>query len=296
MKYIIDSRYFDGACLTSMSDGLHSDYGGETLEELRRREDNPRLTVVSPARMTLLVKRYIKALARPFREITAERYYDLFDCLPPARMGRGWFFVGEPYYGNLYSLCFHSGDRFFIAERSICLTSAEITRQIREHMAKVNRNPALVKGEPFIQYVEWYRANVAYIPYSFVLDERERPLKSLATRTGSKYDDCRNRNEMAALLRNLRGNHYEYCAFYSVKKDIFEFFDWLRQNKYTLEIQGDLFDFAPDRSNVDFHGNVCEYSAAFLYRIYSRELFSLIINQLRTVKRQHAWRRDKKGE
>ena len=88
-----------------------------------------------------------------------------------------------------------------------------------------------------------------------------------------------------------RANHYEYCTFHSVKKDILEFFDWLRQNKYTLEIQGGLFDFADDRSHVDFHGNVCEYSAVFLYRIYSRELFSHIIDQLRTVKRHHAWRK-----
>ena len=33
MRYIIDSRYFDGTCLTSMSDDMHSDYGGETLDK-----------------------------------------------------------------------------------------------------------------------------------------------------------------------------------------------------------------------------------------------------------------------
>ena len=100
-------------------------------------------------------------------------------------------------------------------------------------------------------------------------------LKNLATRTGSEFGDRRERNEMAALLRNLRGNRYEYCTFYSQKKDIFEFFDWLRKNKYTLEIQGDLFDFADDRSHVDFHGNVCEYSAVFHYRIYSRGFLAI---------------------
>ena len=73
MKYIIDSRFFDGSCLTSMSDDLHSDYGGETLEELREREKNPSLIAVSPGRMALLVKRYSRALSRPFREITEER-------------------------------------------------------------------------------------------------------------------------------------------------------------------------------------------------------------------------------
>ena len=41
MRYIIDSRYFDGTCLTSMSDDMHSDYGGETLEALRERGEEP---------------------------------------------------------------------------------------------------------------------------------------------------------------------------------------------------------------------------------------------------------------
>jgi len=289
MKYIIDSRYFDGACLTSMSDDTRSDYGGETLEELRQREKNPYLIAVSPDRMVLLAKRYSRALCRPFREITEERYYDLFECVPPARMGRGWFFVGEPYYGNLHSLCFRLGGRFFTAKRSVRLTDQEISSQIRGHMEKLYRHPKIVKGEPFRKYVGWYKTNVAYVPYSLVMDGERLFLRNLATQTRSAIDDRRNRDEMAGLLRNLRTNHYEYCTFYSVRKDIFEFFDWLRENRYTLEIQGGLFDFADDRSHVDFHGNVCEYSAAFWYRIYSRELFSHIIDQLRTVKRHYAW-------
>lgn len=148
---------------------------------------------------------------------------------------------------------------------------------------------AIVKKASFVKYVNWYKKTVTYIPYYFEYGGKIYFLKNLATRTGSEFGDRRERNEMAALLRNLRGNRYEYCTFYSQKKDIFEFFDWLRKNKYTLEIQGDLFDFADDRSHVDFHGNVCEYSAVFHYRIYSRELFGHIINQLRTVKRYHAW-------
>ena len=256
MKYIIDSRYFDGTCLTSMSDDMHSDYGGETLEALREREKNPHLAAVSPGRMTQLVKRYTRALCKPFREITEERYYDLLECLPPARMGSGWFFVGEPYYGDLYPFCFRSQERFFMAERSIRLSDGKLSRQIREHAERLNRRPTLVKGTPEVRYMAWYRSDVAYIPYSFILDGKKRFFRSLTTRTKSEFDDRRNRNEMAALLRNLRVNHYEYCTLYSRKKDIFEFFDWLRQNKYTLEIQGALFSFAPNRSFVDFHGNV----------------------------------------
>ncbi len=49
LKYVIDSRYFDGTCLTSMSDGFHNDYGEETIEELRIRENNPYLKAVTPS-------------------------------------------------------------------------------------------------------------------------------------------------------------------------------------------------------------------------------------------------------
>ena len=35
LKFVIDPRCFDGCCVTSMSDGVHNDYGdSETLEEL----------------------------------------------------------------------------------------------------------------------------------------------------------------------------------------------------------------------------------------------------------------------
>ena len=109
-------------------------------------ETNPAyLVAVSPVRMTLLVKRYTRALCKPFHEITEERYYELLECLPPARMQSDWFLVGEPYYRTLYALCFESDGRYFRAERPIRLSNAEIYRRFREHMEKVNLHPAIVK-------------------------------------------------------------------------------------------------------------------------------------------------------
>ena len=106
LKYVIDSRYFDGTCLTSMSDGFHNDYGGETVEELRIRENNPYLKAVTPSEMDKKLRLYHQSLSEPFKEITEEDYYDLLDVLPPLRMRQNSFFVGEPYYGNMYSFCF----------------------------------------------------------------------------------------------------------------------------------------------------------------------------------------------
>ena len=40
LKFVVDSRSFDGSCVTTMSDGIHGDYHHETLEELRDREKN----------------------------------------------------------------------------------------------------------------------------------------------------------------------------------------------------------------------------------------------------------------
>lgn len=38
LKFVVDSRSFDGSCVTTMSDGIHGDYHHETLEELRERK------------------------------------------------------------------------------------------------------------------------------------------------------------------------------------------------------------------------------------------------------------------
>lgn len=38
LKFVVDSRSFDGSCVTTMSDGIHGDYHHKTLEELRDRK------------------------------------------------------------------------------------------------------------------------------------------------------------------------------------------------------------------------------------------------------------------
>lgn len=289
MKYIIDSRYFKGECVTSMGDNLHSDYGNETLEELRVREKNPYLIAVTPERMNLLVKRYQNALQTPFKEITEERYWDLLNCLPPARMGNSFFFVGEPYYGYLYPFCFKANGRYFHGERSIRLTNNDIYAQIKAHMVLLNRYPALIKGEAFHKFLSWHNKVVTYVPYQFDMEGKRYFLQNLMTETGNPHDERRCRRELAALLLNLRRNHYQYCTFYSDKRDIFEFFDWVRNNNYTLEVHGALLSFSQEEGFADFCGNIVEYSAAFRFRIYSRELLRHVINQLRTVKRRKLW-------
>ena len=289
MLLVIDSRYFDSVIVTSMRDDVHSDYGGETLQELRDRYSNPHLITVTPERIAFMLKRYDKALSQPFEEISQERYYDLMDYVPPKRFSRNRFFVGEAYSGEMYDLCFRIGDRYFKALRDIRLSDEEITSEINAFAKKLKKQPKLIKGEAVRTPNGWHNRKVLQTPYYFQLGKRKLFLYNLISDTGSDYDDRRYRREMAERLLNLRKNRYDYCIFYSRKSDIFEFFKWLRENHYTLEVHGSLFGIDPDRGYVDFHGNVCEYSAAFHYRIYSRELFENIIHQLRRVKRHTAW-------
>lgn len=131
LKYVIDSRYFDGTCLTSMSDGFHNDYGGETIEELRIRENNPYLKAVTPSDIDKKLRLYNQSLSEPFKEITEENYYELLDVLPPLRMRQNSFFVGEPYYGNMYSFCFTRQGRYFKGLRSVLTPQSELGQSDR---------------------------------------------------------------------------------------------------------------------------------------------------------------------
>ena len=93
LKFVVDSRSFDGSCVTTMSDGIHGDYHHETLEELRDREKNPYLIAVSGNTVRKMIRIHLQSLCAPFSEITEERYFDYMDVLPPIRRTRNFFFL-----------------------------------------------------------------------------------------------------------------------------------------------------------------------------------------------------------
>lgn len=294
MKYVIDSRCYRGYTVAIMHNDVHNDNDKrETLKGIRNRHNNPHLIAITPERLELINRRYRESIITPFREITEERYRELYNCMPPRRASGDTFFVGEPVYNDLYPFCFAANGKFYCGERSIRLSTGELIQLINAHTGKLNYHPALVKGEPYNQYFRWYNREVKRTPYFFTDGQHMKPISTLSSDTGNKYDDKQNRRELAKYLRSLRSNCYQYLAFYSREENIFDFFAWLGKNDYTLEIQGNLFYFDENREFADFHGNVWECSAVFSYRIYTREMLQHVINQLRTVKRKHAWKRDK---
>lgn len=134
MKYIIDpTKPFEGAVVTSMKDDVHSDYGGETLDELKAHYKTPDLVAVPPETVAELVEQHRQKLNKePFEEITEEKYEDLFDCLPPARMLKDMFFVGECYQYDLYPFCFTIGGRYFEGKRILNSSIQVLREEIQE--------------------------------------------------------------------------------------------------------------------------------------------------------------------
>lgn len=119
MRYIIDpNEPFKGAVITQMSDDAHCDYTGNNIEEIRKEQNNPALKVVTPEEVAELVNEHRRKLnSEPFTEIDEERYWDLYDCLPPARNLRNCFFIGECYQYDLYPFVFTIGGRYFEGKR-----------------------------------------------------------------------------------------------------------------------------------------------------------------------------------
>ena len=145
---------------------------------------------------------YNQSLSEPFKEITEEDYYDLLDVLPPLRMRQNSFFVGEPYYGNMYSFCFTRQGRYFKGLRSVLTSQSELDSQIDRHMEIINRK-AVISKEDTSKTISGTRL----IPYYFSLDGKQPVfICNLVIQSDSRQA----RTDMANTLKSLRRNHYQF--------------------------------------------------------------------------------------
>ena len=204
LKFVIDSRCFRGSCVTSMSDGIHCDYYGSTLEELKKQENNPFLIAVTKNAIHKRSRIHDKSLCRPFREITEENYYNCMNELPPVRLKRHSFFFGEPYHGSLYMFCFTIGKRFFRGLRPVMTPQAELERQMNEHYRNITFKGKVTKGKAE-RITSKDKQETITIPYSFTDKEnRERFICNMVTGGNDGGDTCKARKDMANILLSLR--------------------------------------------------------------------------------------------
>lgn len=291
-RYVVDPSCFNGTCVTSMRDGIRSDYfPHRTLRELRIENDNSNLISITPKRMNFLMRRYIKTLQLPFKEITEERFDDYMNCVPPKRFTRNSFFVGECCYADLYTFCFKLDDKYYCGLRSIKTSDNDLLRQIRDFDKHISFKAKLIKGDRI--YGNQSHSHIKGFSAPYVFDGRDscsHLIWNLFSETGNLLSDKMSRFNMARKLLNLRGHNYEYITILSEYDSIFDLFEHIQKSNDTIEIENTLFRISSNRDYVDFVGVIKSYSTikrpiCFHYRIYDREIFQHIINLLRTVKR-----------
>ncbi len=287
IKYVIDSRFFRGYCLTSLSDGTHSDYGGETLEELRASEHNPYLISVSGKELDKRLRIYEKSLCGSFREITEETYYDSMNVLPPIRLTGRFFFVGEPYSGNLYPFCFNVGGRYFKGLYSARAPKEKLERIIDSHYLQITFKSKVIKGTTQV-ITDKKSGNTLITPYSFLNAEgNECFICNMVAKQNNAGDLHRARKEMTGILLNLRKHHFRYFSDNHGEDDIEKFLDEVSYEKQTLLANGRFFQFPINHESVSFTGSIKETGETFFYRIYDWELFQHLLCKLRNVKREN---------
>ena len=117
-------------------------------------------------------------------------------------MRQNSFFVGEPYYGNMYSFCFTRQGSYFKGLRSVLTPQSELDSQIDRHMEIINRKAVISKEETSKTI-----SGTRLIPYYFSLDGKQSVfICNLVIQSDSRQA----RTDMANTLKSLRRNHYQF--------------------------------------------------------------------------------------
>ena len=281
LRYVIDSRYYNGTCLTCMTDGVRSDHGGETLEELRTQENNPYLTVVTSKRIDKMNRLYLQSLCAPFKEITEGEYYDLLHVGRPLRMKQDSFFAGDYNYNSVYIFCFTRESRYFKGMRPAYTPQIQLDNEIDMYMTIINRKAMISKEETS----KTVTTGTRLIPYYFSLDGKQPVfICNLVIQSNSRQA----RTDMANILKSLRRNHYQFYKGKGHYETPYELIDHVSGKKLTLVSDGHFFQYPPGRESATFIGHIKETSEEFLFRIYDREYFLYLLKRLRTVKKESA--------
>ena len=277
LRFIIDSRCFDGSCLTVMSDGIHSDYGHETLEELRERENNPSLIAVPGNAICKKMQIHLQSLCAPFCEITEEDYFDYMDTQPPIRHTRNFFFMSEPYHAGIHRFCFRIDGRYFTGLRSVNTPRKDLEQQMDRHYRKVTFKGGILKEKPMGIFDHTRHSFTVIVPYLFLDKNGEKKFICNLVKGTDESSGKDARQETARVLQSLRRHHFLYFSGYEGNDDMGRFLERVVQNRHTLSANGDFLQYPTNRESVSFAGTVKETGEKFFYRIYDLELFHYLL-------------------
>ena len=126
---------------------------------------------------------------------------------------------------------------------------------------------------------------VRYTPVYAMVDGRMRFFRNLRTtikgRCGSREssDDKYAVEELEQAKLNLMKHDGQFYVVYARYDDPFEFLAMVKEKDWTLETADKFFFEDAENGYTAFIGNVCEYSSAFYYVIFSEKM----VEQLKEV-------------
>ena len=137
-------------------------------------------------------------------------------------------------------------------------------------------NIEFITGETFIS--SWCSGSAEYTPVYALLNGTKRLVRNIShTLTGDsyvwmQYSDKKSIEEVEAAKKNLMEHDGRYITFHALYDNPFDFLNWVKENNYTLEVVQEFFAKSENGEFTDFHGNTCEYSCSFHYRVYDETM------------------------
>lgn len=139
-------------------------------------------------------------------------------------------------------------------------------------------NISFEEGKMYVSSYGIYNT-AEFTPVFAMVDGERKFLRNLVkplTGDYKKYGHKKSLAEVFAAKVNLLKHHGKYFVLSGQFDDPFELLKFVKENDYTLEVVRSFFVESPNGGYMDFHGNCCEYSCCFHYRIYDKEMFGKI--------------------
>ena len=128
MKWVVDTKNFNGNAKTIIGENGRCPYYGKTEEEYKSEVYD----ILTDAEFEKILTKWEETLIGHWKEITEEEYDDALNILPPVGWYNGGFFMSERYTGNISS--------FYQKLNGKCYTSLQRMSTLRKDIIENLKN------------------------------------------------------------------------------------------------------------------------------------------------------------
>ena len=137
--------------------------------------------------------------------------------------------------------------------------------------------PIYDSEKSFLSYDSFHDKNTVMTPVYFEFDNKRHFVVNIVTKHPLEYEVFESHEKMREYFSQLNANKGKYFAFHSIRKNVKELLQWMKDNNY--QFREDTRFWVHD-DFIELMGNMREYSAAFHYRIYDMQLANDLMTNL----------------